>query len=653
MNNEPEKKVFCTECGHPNRYGSKFCSNCGNKLSAPRLPDPKPQESEVPVIIPVVEEPTLPEPMIEEPITVEDPIVIADPIAKEDDDAFVPVILPLDEPVEDEPIAQEPEAVEEPVAQEEAAEENDTAFVPVILPLDEPVEDEPIAQEPEAVEEPLAQEEAAEEEDTAFVPVILPLDEPVEDEPLAQEPEAVEEPVAQEEAAEEEDTAFVPVILPLDEPVEDEPLVQEPEAVEEPTPAAPTSDMLYCEMCGTPHKRNARFCISCGNKFDTSNIIPVVPIIPPEEKQVSKEDEYIPPESQAVDPDPQPEPEQKRESESESEKKEITEDKKEKKENKKNKKTKAKQNVFLKILSVFFAVILAVLLIASTAVTLLHTVISPDNTQNLVADLIDSIDLDDLYINTPDGKLSIGEYFIQSCQKNKGWENVTENDLEDTLEEEYIHEFASEIINEYLTEFVENDGELNITAEDIYDILESNDKTIKKMAKDLGFEGNLQIKEKKDTIISNIEKQIGQEGINIKLNVEAIGGSAVSGLALQSILFIFTDIAMIAMWGIVAVFALIIFFINWGYFGNFLRSCGIPALIIGVIYLIASLCAEPLSQLFKLPDTAIGDAITFAIGYIAAILLEMSIVLAAVAVGLIIISVISDAIARKIRNNNA
>ncbi len=619
MNNGENIFVFCTECGAKNDINANFCTSCGNRLVKPE----QPQKTIVLPVTPQLDEAEIREeqnesldPVTEEPIPEEAPV--EEPVAEvAEEEEAVPVFIPE---------AGEP-AIEDPALEEPAEEEIAPEIIPVIIPE---------AEEPE-IEDP-ALEEPAEEE---FIP------ETEESEPEESEiEESAEEEIREEDPA----PAVIPVILPEVEEAKDE----------EPTPVAEEPENE--------------------EKAEEESAPPVVVPVP---VKVSKKEAKLEKKLEEAKKQAQEEARKQAQKEAEKAKKaeekaRAAEEKAKKAESKKAEnvqsnshyyynndagssagghasekpKKKRKQNFFLKILSFLLAIILMASLVVAIPITLLNMFLTDHNIEVIVERAISSIELDKIEFSTADGTKTLSGALHDITNEFEGWDHITEEQISDALLEDFVKQFVTDAISQLGMSLKEGEVMLGWTPEQIYDFIEANEDTIEKLARDAGYEGKLPIKEKKEMMIQNIEKRIGEDGITAET---LFGGSdETKQLAryLDAAQAVFSINILYLAWGLVAFVILLIIFTNIGYFGAFCRTCGFPAFIIGTLYFLIGLAVSPLLSIVTIPVPMFADAIKFTVGFLGALLMDISLIVLAVGLVLIIISFISDAIRRKIDSKN-
>ncbi len=404
-------------------------------------------------------------------------------------------------------------------------------------------------------------------------------------------------------------------------------------------------NIKFCSACGTQLEEGAVFCANCGNKVetepqnstndmtenkaDTKNKISETP-------QEQLESPYIPPSELEVEPDKELDNSHYyfNQEHTASAPSAVAPEKKKK---------KRRQNFFLKLLSFLLALILSAALVLAIPITLLRFLLTDHNIDVIVDRIISSVDLGELAFETAEGSKKLSSVLLDVTDQFEGWDHITEEQINDALLEDFVKGFASDALKQYGMSLKEGEELFGWTPEQIYDFVAANKDTIEALARDAGYTGELPIEEKKDMMIENIEKHIGKDGITVKTvlgdNDEA---QKISGYLNQAQI-LFSDNTLILIWGIVAFIAILLVFTNIGYFGNFLRCCGFPAFIIGAIFFLGSFAADPVISFFKIPDQ-FEDTVSFVVGFLMAMLKDLSISVLAVGLALIIASFIFDAI---------
>ena len=525
---------------------------------------------------------------------------------------------------------------------------------PVIIPVtEEPVAEEPAAEEslPESpeIQEPVADEPSVEEEALPEeLPVIIP---EAEEEPIPEEPEA-EEQIIEEKIEEEAEEEAIPEAIPV--------IIPEVEKAEEPAREEPKEEAF---------------------------IPTAAPVSKKEEKLVKKLEEAKRQAQEEARKQAEKEAEKARKAEEkaqkaaekEAEKARAAEEKAKKAEkkaeatapaeavqgnshyyyNKNNAaaeaaaapempKKKHKQNVFLKILSVLLALILSASLMIAIPITLLNMFLSDHNIELIVDRAVSSIELDKLTVPTPNGNKTISGAIHDVTSELEGWDHITEEQINEALLEDFVKKYVSNLLEGVGMSIKEGEAMLGWTPEQIYSFIEDNEDTIKNLAREAGYTGEIPIKENKDLIISNIESHIGEDGITAEALLKGSDETLDLARYLDTAQALFSIEVLCLAWGLVAFIVILIIFTNIGYFGAFCRSCGFPAFIVGTLYFLIGLGVSPLMSIVTLPIPIIENAVKFAVGFLAALLMDVSLIVLGVGLVLIIISFIADAIKRKI-----
>lgn len=502
-------------------------------------------------------------------------------------------------PIEEKPI-EEPVAV--PVAESETA--SPVVEEPVIeeAPAEEPIVVPVVEAEPEApvVEEPVEEEVPPKE------PVVVPAVEPETAVPV------VEEPVEEEVPAEE------PVVVPALEPEPEPPDVEEPVAEEIPAeePVAAPVALPVTEAPVTKKK---------GKEKPVKEKPKAEPAVAPEPRKEDKTVQhnsyyyYNSPENAVPSAPVQAEPKKKR-----------------------------RQNFFLKFLSFLLALILTASLAVALPITLLNLFLTDHNIEIIVDHAISTIELEKLEFSTENGTKSLSGVLLEITDEFEGWNHITEEQINDALLEDFVKQFVTDTLKQYGMSLKDGEQMLGWTPEQIYDFVEANKGTIEKLAREAGYEGKLPIEEKKDMMIANIEQKIGKDGISVNTLLGNTSEADKIADYLNKASILFSDNTLYLAWGLVAFIVILLIFVNIGYFGSFLRACGFPAFIIGCIYFLAALAVNPVLSLINIPNAAIASAVNFTVGFIVAFLMDISLIVAAVGLGMILVSLIADAIMRKI-----
>lgn len=311
---------------------------------------------------------------------------------------------------------------------------------------------------------------------------------------------------------------------------------------------------------------------------------------------------------------------------------------------------KKRRSCLAAFVSFLLAIILTAALIAAIPITLLNLFLTDHNIDVLVDRTISSIELDKIEFSTAEGDKTLSSVLLDITDEFDGWNHITEEQINDALLEDFVKGFVSDTLKQYGMSLKEGEAMLGWTPEQIYDFIEANKDTIEKLAREAGYEGTLPIEEKKEMMIENIEKRIGKEGISATTLFGDSGEAEEFTRYLETAQKLFSRESLFFVWGITVFVALLIFFVNLGYFGSFCRACGFPAFLIGGIFFLAGLGIVPLLSVLDIQMPMIASAVEFAAGFVGALLMDISVIVLGVGLALIVISFISDAIARRREN---
>lgn len=530
--------------------------------------------------------------------------------------------------------------IEEPVAKDSREEETAPVAVPAIE-----IHEEDVSEEDLAVEE-IAEEESAEEA-------------PIEEEPTV---EGIEEG-PEEETSEDE---IAPVIIPTEIPETEEPEEEIPEA-EEPETEEPVQE---------PEEEHKEETIA-------PVVVPVVPKVSKKEEKLQKKleeakkqaQEQARKEAEKAEAKAKKAEAKAKEAELKAEEKAKKAEKKAEKAEKQNssksvqnnsyyyynpesdssgaqsapeKKKKRKQNFFLKILSFLLSVILLASIAVSVPITLLNLFLTDHNIDVIVDRAISSIELEKIEFSTAGGTKTLSGALHDITNEFDGWDHITEEQINDALLEDFVKQFVTDALAQLGMSLKEGEAMLGWTPEQIYDFIEANKETIERLAREAGYEGKLPIEEKKDMIIANIEERIGEDGISASALLGSSDETEDLARYLELAQALFSVNTLYLAWALVAFIVILIAFTNLGYFGAFCRACGFPAFLVGAIYFLAGLGVSPILSIADLPIPIFASAVEFTAGFLAAMLMDISLIVIGVGFVLIIVSFISDAIRRKI-----
>lgn len=534
--------------------------------------------------------------------------------------------------------------IEEPVAEDSREEETAPVAVPAIE-----IPEEDVSEEDPAVEE-ITEKKSAEEA-------------PIEEEPTV---ERIEEG-PEEETIEDE---IAPVIIPTEIPETEEPEEEIPEA-EEPETEEPVQE---------PKEEHKEETIA-------PVVVPVVPKVSKKEEKLQKKleeakkqaQEQARKETEKAEAKAKKAEAKAKEAEAKAKEAELKAEEKakraEKKAEKQNssesvqnnsyyyyniesgnshaqsapeKKKKRKQNFFLKILSFLLSVILLASIAVSVPITLLNLFLTDHNIDVIVDRAISSIELEKIEFSTADGTKTLSGALHDITNEFDGWDHITEEQINDALLEDFVKQFVTDALAQLGMSLKEGEAMLGWTPEQIYDFIEANKETIERLAREAGYEGKLPIEEKKDMIIANIEERIGEDGISASALLGSSDETEDLARYLELAQALFSVNTLYLAWALVAFIVILIAFTNLGYFGAFCRACGFPAFLVGAIYFLAGLGVSPILSIADLPIPIFASAVEFTAGFLAAMLMDISLIVTGVGFVLIIISFISDAIRRKI-----
>lgn len=308
---------------------------------------------------------------------------------------------------------------------------------------------------------------------------------------------------------------------------------------------------------------------------------------------------------------------------------------------------KKRRSCLAALLSFLLSIVLIAALLLAIPVTLLRYVLTDRNIELIVDHVIDSFEIDKIEFETEDGAKNISGIIYDATSEIEELDGITEEHINEILTNGAVKDFAADILKQYGTALKEGTEPIGLQPDLIYTYIQENHETIEELAKETGYEGEIPIEAHKKDIISNLESEIGSEGITVENLIENNDENAELFAMLEKAQRIFSDDALYLAWGIVAFIAILLFLINLGFFGSFCRSGGIPAFITGGIYSLIGLAVTPALSLVEIPEPMIASAVEFTAGFIGALLMDISVPVLGVGLALIVISFISDAIARR------
>lgn len=271
--------------------------------------------------------------------------------------------------------------------------------------------------------------------------------------------------------------------------------------------------------------------------------------------------------------------------------------KKEKKE-KKEKAAKASsgRNVGRILLSILLSLLLFVSLLASSLVTLVRLTVREENLESALRDLsLSSLKVGG-YSGDPensddasDGALpadteELADYLYDMAKDAPGWENATRKDIAKAMEEPLVNEFLTQMATDYADVVIrgEDPAGKGLTPENITDFVLDHEKETLDVMRKAGYTGDLRID--REELESSLRDTIGDTFVPENI---------VTG-DYQEYMTIFRIVVslpvLIGLWVITAALVILLIVVNKHRFSAVLSCVGVPALIIGLLF-VAAWCA--------------------------------------------------------------
>lgn len=311
------------------------------------------------------------------------------------------------------------------------------------------------------------------------------------------------------------------------------------------------------------------------------------------------------------------------------------------------KKKRKRRPIVVALISFLLSLLLTAALAFAIPVTFLRFLLTDHNIEVIVDHVIDSIEIEKITFETPEGEKSVTEVILDFTSGIEGLNFITEEQINSVLLNDFAKQFIIDTLKQYGMSLKDGTDILGWTPEQIYGFIEANEENIVRLAREAGYEGEIPLEEKKEELIAMIGSAIGTEGIS----PEAILGDSEEGAQLRGFLdraqLVFSDSTLYLAWGLVAFIAILILFLNIKYPGSFCRGCGFPAFIVGALYTLTSFAAKPLLAMITVENAILADIIDFTAGFAIALLADIAAPAAIIGLALIIVSFVIDVI-RKI-----
>lgn len=188
------------------------------------------------------------------------------------------------------------------------------------------------------------------------------------------------------------------------------------------------------------------------------------------------------------------------------------------------------------------------------------------------------ISLDDIPLNGDINDLA--DYLYDLAKDQSGWENVKKEDIQQALDHPLVDEFMTEMAGDYTDVIVngEDGAGKGLTPENITDFVMEHEEEIKEIVEDVGYQGefNLDRSKLETTIRDSIGDTYSPE--NIAKDYSEY---------LDVFRLVVSTPVVIGLWALTALLIVLLIVVNRRRVSAVLSCVGIPALIVGIIYLAA------------------------------------------------------------------
>ena len=281
--------------------------------------------------------------------------------------------------------------------------------------------------------------------------------------------------------------------------------------------------------------------------------------------------------------------------------------------------TMSSQNGFLRFISAILTLALAIILIAAIPLWSINFMISEERIDTVVDHIFNATgDLSDIGIATQKGNKTIADVLLWSLKGCGGEEFIDKKEINSSLTSAFLKTITLNFIED-----LRNGDDIAIRAEDIYEFLERNSKTISRLAENSGYSNKINIKYNEELIIGNVKELIGKNGISLDDMIEEGELKDNIGSYLEYVHLILSETTLYLSYGFIGFFIFLLLIANVGYFGEFLSACGKPAFIIGLIYFLVGLAVNYLDSIIDLSSEGFAS-FDFLLGYIAAVIKDVS-----------------------------
>ena len=307
---------------------------------------------------------------------------------------------------------------------------------------------------------------------------------------------------------------------------------------------------------------------------------------------------------------------------------------------------KRRRGCFVGFISFILSLILMLVITAAIPLTLLNLFLNENNIEAIVDHIVSSIEIDKIEISTDEGNKTLPDVLLDVVTEFDDWEHIVEEPIDPVIIEDFVKKFATDAITQLGSSLKNGDQMLGWTPEQIYGLIAENEDMIESFVHAAGYKGEILISENEEIIIANIKQSIGEEGISVNTILEQSGDAEMVAEYLNKASLICSDKTLYLVLGIVGFIMLLLLLVNLGFFGSFLRACGVPALIVGGLYSLAAGAVDPILAFAEISDPTVASVVEFSAGFLATLLMKISLAVAVVGLGMIILSIITDTIKR-------
>ncbi len=418
-------------------------------------------------------------------------------------------------------------------------------------------------------------------------------------------------------------------------------------------------EKIFCQNCGSENTGGSKFCLMCGATLPAAPAVVPVPEFEPEkemtvediapadevetvptfedtmplyEEAVTQPKEETVPETMFEMPpypahpmyekqytQPEPAPVQQRRERAEA-----------------PAQNKQSRHIGAKIFAALFAVILFVAGLIPTLLYPISNMLDEDN----IRDAVEEADIYKVVSDLLDGE-DVGDFIVDNVHtKMQGKLNPTEKQVKKLLADDDIKEFLADKLVDFATDIIEDNGDGEITSRDIYEFIRDNRDAISTA---VGY--TLTSEE-----LSLIEEQLEKDGMK-DISIDAVREKYPDEAEYVS--FALSDVGLYCSFGVVILFALIIFLICIKCVPVALKTVGIVFLVNGGI---ALLVKPAFAVVAKILSDVLGPY-TSLVNSLGAPLLEgfvtIGLVFVCAGAALIIINIIVSLITKLVNNIKA